>query len=172
MVSIPVKLFTATHSQDLSFNQLHREDKVRIQMRRWCPEDEREVTTDEIARGYEFAKGQYVILEQEDFENLPVPSKHTIDLSAFVRSDEIDPVYFDKSYFLDPEDTGVTPFALLVRALEEKQLLGIGKIALRNRESPCAVAPATWCSARSTTPKRCGSNPSGRSRTSRLPTMN
>lgn len=139
MVSIPVRVFTATTSRTVAFNQLHRDDKVRIRQKKWCPEHDEEVPNDEIVRGYEFAKGQYVIMEDEDFENLPVASQHTIDLTGFVQAAEIDPVYYDKTYYLEPEETGVKPFALLVEALEKKGLVAVGKIALRQRESPCAM---------------------------------
>lgn len=94
---------------------------------------------DEIAKGYEFAKDQYVILEDDDFENLPVASQHTIALTNFVPLEQIEPASFEKTYYLEPEETGTKPFALLIRALEEKGILAIGKLALRSRESLCAL---------------------------------
>ncbi len=139
MVSIPVRVFTATQSKNVSFNQLHRDDKVRIRQKRWCPEHDEEVVQDEIVRGYEFSKGQYVIMEDDDFENLPVASQHTIELTKFVQADAIDPVFYDKTYYLDPEETGIKPFALLIEALDHKGLVAVGKLALRQRESPCAL---------------------------------
>jgi DNA end-binding protein Ku len=139
MVSIPVKLYTATQSKDVSFRQLHREDLSRIQQRRWCMAEDREVGYDELVRGYEYAKDQYVVLGDEDFEQLPVPSQHTIELSAFVNTDEIDPIYYEKSYYLEPDEAGVKPFALLIRALEEKGLVAVAKIALRNKEHLCVL---------------------------------
>ena len=139
LVSVPVKLFTATQSKNVSFRQLHAEDRVRLKQLRWCPEHDREIPQDEVARGYEFAKDQYVVLDEEDFENLPVPSQHTVDLTGFVRRDEIDPAFFDRTYYLEPDQTAVKPFSLLVRALNEKGLVGVGKLALRNRESVCAL---------------------------------
>ena len=139
LVSVPVKLFTATQSKNVSFRQLHAEDKVRLKQLRWCPEHEREVPQDEVARGYEFAKDQYVVLEEEDFANLPVPSQHTVELTGFVERDEIDPAFYDRTYYLEPDETAVKPFSLLVRALNEKGLVGVGKLALRNRESVCAL---------------------------------
>ena len=141
MVSIPVKLYTATEDKDISFNMLHKEDGVRIKQLRWCPEHEREVTWDEIVRGFEYAKDQYVILSDDDFEKLPLPSKKTVDLSAFVKAEEIDPVYYDRAYYLEPEETGLKPFALLMRALHEKNLVGVAKIAIRNKEKLCALRP-------------------------------
>ena len=139
LVSVPVRLFTATQSKSVAFRQLHAEDKVRLKQLRWCPEHDREVAIDEVARGYEFAKDQYVVLDEADFENLPVPSQHAIELTGFVHADEIDPAFYDRTYYLEPDETAAKPFALLVRALAEKGLVGVGKIALRNREAVCAL---------------------------------
>src|SRR5687767_2861457 len=96
MVSIPVKLYTATESKDVAFRQLAGDDLQPLQQKRWSPTLEREVAYEELVKGYEYAKGQYVIVTDEDFERLPVPSKHTITISSFVRSEEIDPVYYEK----------------------------------------------------------------------------
>ncbi len=139
IVNIPVRLFTATQDKDISFRMLHETDNARIRFIRMCSEEEVEVTNDEIVRGYEYEKGQYVVLTDEDFDQLPLPSKHTIDLTAFVNAEEIDPVYYERSYYLEPEETGVKPFALLVRALEEKQLTALAKIAIRQKEQLCAL---------------------------------
>lgn len=142
MVHIPVRLYTATEKKDISFRQLHRDDNVRVRYQRWCPVDERELTTDDIVRGYEYAKDSYVVLEDGDFEGLPVASKHTIQLAAFVEASEIDPIYYEKSYYLEPDETGEKPFALLLKALQTRGLTGIAKIAIRNREQLCALRAA------------------------------
>ena len=139
MVHIPVRLYTATESKDVSFRQLHRDDHSRVRYLRWCPVDERELAPEEIVRGYEYAKDSYVVLEEKEFEGLPVASKHTITLSAFVEASEIDPIYYEKSYYLEADETGEKPFALLLRALKERGLTGIAKIAIRNREQLCAL---------------------------------
>ena len=141
MVSIPVKLLTATDSKDISFNLLHKECGTRLKQLRWCPTHERAVEWSEIARGYEYAKDEYVIMEDADFEKLPLPSKQTVELAAFVKAEEIDPIYYEKSYYLEPDEKGVKPFALLMKALKEKQLTGIAKIAIRNKEQLCALRP-------------------------------
>ncbi len=120
MVSIPVKLYTATDNKDISFNQLHKTCGSRIKQQRWCPTNEKVVDYDEIQRGYEYARDQYVVLSEEDFEKIPLPSKHTIELAAFVKDDEIDPIFYEKSYYLEPDETGIKPFALLMRALKKK----------------------------------------------------
>lgn len=141
MVSIPVKLLTATDSKDISFNLLHKECGTRLKQLRWCPTHERAVEWSEIARGYEYAKDEYVIMEDADFEKLPLPSKQTVELAAFVKAEEIDPIYYEKSYYLEPDEKGVKPFALLMKALKEKELTGIAKIAIRNKEQLCALRP-------------------------------
>jgi DNA end-binding protein Ku len=141
MVSIPVKLYNATESKDVSFHQLHQVCGSRLKQLRWCPNCDREVEWGEIDRGYEYAKEQHVVLTEEDMSKLPLPSKRSIDLSAFVRAEEIDPVYYDKSYYLEPEDTGKKPYALLMRALKDKELTAVATIAIRNKERLCALRP-------------------------------
>ena len=141
MVSIPVKLFTATDSKDISFRLLHRECNSRLKQLRWCPACEREVEWGETVRGYEYAKDQHVIVSDEDFDKLPLPSKRTIELAAFVKAEEIDPVYYEKSYYLEPDEVGIKPFALLMKALKEKSLTAVAKIAIRNKERLCALRP-------------------------------
>jgi DNA end-binding protein Ku len=139
MISIPVKLFGATESKDIAFNTLHQECKSRLKQKRWCPVHDREVFQDEVVKAYEYSKDSYVEIGEEDLENLPVPSKHTIELTSFVDQADIDPVYFERSYYLEPEQIGAKPYALLLRALKTKQVSGVAKIALRNRESLCVL---------------------------------
>jgi DNA end-binding protein Ku len=139
MVSIPVKLYPATQDKDVSFHQLHRPDHSRIKYKKFCASEDVEVEPD--VRAYEVSKDQYVEITDEDLEQLPLPSKHTIELSAFVKATEIDPIYFDKSYYLEPEETGLKPYALLMKVLEQKRVTGVATIALRNKESLCALRP-------------------------------
>ncbi len=139
MVSIPVKLFTATDSKDVSFHLLHKECGSRLKQLRWCPEHDRQVEWGEIQRGFEYARDEHVVMEDEDFAKLPLASKQTVELTAFVKAEDIDPVFYEKSYYLEPDTKGVKPFALLMRALKEKGLTGIAKIAVRNKEQLCAL---------------------------------
>ena len=141
MVSIPVKLYGATESKDISFHLLHATDGTRLKQLRWCPTDEVEVPWSETVRGYEYAKDQYVILTDEDFESLPLPSKHTIDLTAFVKESEIDPVYYEKSYYLSPDERAEKPYALLLKAMQEKELTALATITIRKKEQLCAIRP-------------------------------
>jgi DNA end-binding protein Ku len=141
MVSIPVKLYTATEDKDISFNLLHKECGTRLKQLRWCPVHERAVEWNEIVRGYEHAKDEFVVMDDADFEKLPLPSKHAVELSAFVDAAQIDPIYYQRTYYLEPEEKGIKPYALLMRALKDKQLTGIAKIAIRNKEQLCALRP-------------------------------
>jgi len=141
MISIPVKLYGATESKDLAFNTLHKPDKSRLKQKRWCPVDDREVFQDEIVRAYEYSKDRYIEITDEDIDSLPVPSKHTIELTSFVKASDIDPVYFERSYYLEADDVGAKPYALLMRALKTRQVAAIAKVALRNKESLCVLRP-------------------------------
>src|ERR1700736_564608 len=139
MISIPVKLFGATESKDLAFNNLHKECKSRLKQKRWCPVDDREIFPDEMVKAFEYSKDSYVEITDEDLEALPLPSKHTIELTSFVQQVEIDPVYFERTYYLEAEQIGAKPYALLLRALKTKQVSALAKIALRNKESLCVI---------------------------------
>jgi DNA end-binding protein Ku len=141
MVNIPVKLYGATESKDISFHLLHATCGTRLKQMRWCPTDEVEVPWSETVRGYEYAKGQYVTLTDEDFEKLPLPSRHTIDLTAFIAESEIDPIHYERSYYLEPEERGEKPYALLLKALEKKNLAAVATITIRKKEQLCAIRP-------------------------------
>src|SRR5690606_12168016 len=114
--------------------QLHKEDNSPIRLVKRCASDGQDLDADEIVRGYEYTKGQFVIVEDSDLESLPVPSKHIIELSSFVADEQIDPIYYEKSYFVEPEEIAKKPYALLARVLEDRKTVAIGKIAMRNRE--------------------------------------
>jgi DNA end-binding protein Ku len=139
MVSIPVHLAPATESRSVSFRTLHKLCRTPLREKRWCPVCDREVPQDEVARGYEYERGKYVVLSEEDLEELPLASKHTIALQAFVKDDAIDPLYYEKAYFLEPEEAGLKGYALLHRALHERGLVAVAKIALQRKERLCAL---------------------------------
>lgn len=141
LVSIPVKLYPATQDKDVSFHLLHQPDHSRIRFKRFCAAEDEEVQQDELVKAYEVSKEQYVEITDEDLDQLPLPAKHTIELSAFVKSADIDPIYYEKSYYLEPEETGVKPYALLMKVLERKKVIGIASVAIRNKESLCALRP-------------------------------
>ena len=139
MVSIPVGIYTAVSEKDLHFHRIHDKCGSRIKQQNHCPVCDRTVQSEELQRGYEVSKGAYVIVDDEDFETLPVPSKHTITVDRFVDSTDIAPVYYDTTYYLMPEEAGRKPYKLLLKALEEKGMSALAKIALRNKESLCLL---------------------------------
>jgi DNA end-binding protein Ku len=138
-VHIPVKLYTATRSNDISFNLLHAKDEARIRMARVCSEEEDEVPSAEIVKGFEYEKDQYVVVTDEDLKQLPLPTKHTVAVTAFVKTDQVDPIYYEKSYYLQPEPVGEKAFGMLLKLLNEKELQGIAKVAIREKERLCSV---------------------------------
>jgi DNA end-binding protein Ku len=141
MVSIPVRLYTATQSHDVHFHLLHKRDGVRLQNVRWCPKDEKAVPWDEVVRGFEYTKGKYVPVTEEDLDHLPMKTIHTVDISDFVKIEEVDPIYYDKAYYLAPEETGAKAFVLLRQALEHTGRAAVAKVAIRDKESLCLVRP-------------------------------
>jgi DNA end-binding protein Ku len=135
LVTIPVKLYSATEQRDVSFHQVHREDGGRIKYKRVCTVDGEEVPYSDIAKGYELPSGETVILTDEDFADLPLSSSRRIDVLQFVEQEEVDPIYFAKSYYLEPDAQGAKPYVLLRDALENSGQVAIVKVALRQRES-------------------------------------
>src|SRR5213595_4164523 len=141
LVTIPIKVFPATESSaTISFNQLHGECQTRIQQKRWCSHCNREVPNSEIVKGYEFEKGRYVVLSEEDFEKVRPESTRVIDLVQFADESSIDPMYIDSTYYLAP-DGGVATDAFAVMREGMKGKVGVGKLALYGREYLVAVKP-------------------------------
>jgi DNA end-binding protein Ku len=139
LVSIPVKLYSATEERDISFRQVHREDGGRIRYQRVCTKCGEEVAYADIAKGYEMNDGSIVVLTDEDFDAVPITTNRMIDVVQFVPLEELDPIYFSKSYYLEPEKAGIKPYVLLARALEESGKVAVVKVALRQREALAAV---------------------------------
>ena len=135
LVSVPVKLYSATESKDISFRQVHAQDGGRIKYQRVCSIDGEEVPYSDIAKGYETEDGEMVIIDDSDMEDLPVSSSREIAVEKFVPSEQIDPMLFEKSYYLEPEKTGAKPYALLRQALLESDRMALVTVALRNRTS-------------------------------------
>ncbi|GAB3255497.1 non-homologous end joining protein Ku [Nocardioides dilutus] len=133
LVSVPVKLYAATESHDVSFRQVHAKDGGRIKYQRVCSIDGEEVAYADIAKGYETEDGEMVILTDEDMEGLPSTSSREIAVEKFVPSDQIDPMLFEKSYYLEPEKSGTKPYALLRQALLDADRMAVVTVALRQR---------------------------------------
>ena len=148
LVTIPVGLAPATkpsaRASDISFRQLHDECKTPIKNRRWCPVHEREVTQEEIVRGWEVAKGQFVIVDDADLEAIERQNtSRSIDIERFVPLGEIDPIYFDRTYFLVPASAEAArrPYVLLLEVLKEEQVGAIGRFVLAGKEKLCLIRP-------------------------------
>ncbi|MGN9840933.1 non-homologous end joining protein Ku [Nonomuraea sp. H19] len=135
LVTIPVKLYSATEQKDVSFHQVHREDGGRIRYKRVCTVDGQEIPYSDIAKGYELATGEIVVLTDEDFEDLPLSTSRRIDVLQFTPAEQIDPIYFAKSYYLEPDAQGEKSYVLLRNALESSGQVAVVKVALRQRES-------------------------------------
>ena len=134
MVTIPCKLYTATEQKDVRFRLVHKKDGAPIVEKRFCSEEDKEVSWDEIGKGYEVKKGEFVVLEKEEVADAAPEQTHTIDIGDFVEIEEIDPIYFEKSYYLEPIDVGAKPFNLLRRALEETGRVAVAKVTIRTKE--------------------------------------
>jgi DNA end-binding protein Ku len=141
MVSIPVKMYLATVSRTPSFHLLHKKCLTRPKQVMYCQEDNEYFSSQETVRGYEYSKDQYVVFEDSDFEKVPVRTTHNIDIIGFIGSEEIDPIYFYGSHYLEPEDFAAKPFCLLREALRKSGRVGIAKIAFQRREHLCCLRP-------------------------------
>jgi DNA end-binding protein Ku len=133
-VSISVKLYSATEEKDIRFHQVHRTDGGRIKYKRTCSIDGEEVTYDDIAKGYDLGGGEMVILTDEDFADLPLTTSHAIDVLEFVPAEQVDPILYNKAYYLEPDGSATKPYVLLRDALTRTDRVAIVKVALRQRE--------------------------------------
>lgn len=135
LVSVPVKAYSATSNHDIRFHQVHAADGGRIRYKRTCSIDGEEVEYADIVKGYETDDGELITLDEEDLDSLPTKSGHEIDVIEFVPADQIDPLLFEKSYYLEPEAKAAKPYALLREALVQTDRMAVVKVALRQRES-------------------------------------
>jgi DNA end-binding protein Ku len=134
LVSIAVKLFSATEEKDIRFHQVHRADGGRIRYKRTCSVCGEEVTYDDIAKGYDIGGGEMVVLTDEDFADLPLTTSHAIDVLEFVPAEQVDPILYAKAYYMEPEGQATKPYVLLRDALSDAERVAIVKVALRQRE--------------------------------------
>ncbi len=139
LVNIPVKMFTATEDKDIRFKYIHRECHTPVKYKKTCPSCNKDVQPEDIVKGYEYEPGRFVILTEEDFESIEVKSEKTVEILDFVKLEEVDPVYFDKTYFLGPQETGGKAYTLLREALSGKQRIAVAKITIRDRESLAVI---------------------------------
>src|SRR5215203_821873 len=142
LVSVSVRMFPATQSQELRFHFLDRRDLTPIGYDKVRKDTGESVAADEIVRGFEIEKGRYVPIEDEDLDRLDIELTHSIDICDFVELDQIDPIYFRKAYYLEPQEGAEKPYQLLARALDETGKVAIAKIVIRNKQHLAAVRPA------------------------------
>jgi DNA end-binding protein Ku len=141
LVSLPVRLFTAARSETLSFNQLHKHDNSRIKQVIYCQAEDKPIGRDEIVKGYEYEKGKYVVIADEDIKKVAPKTAKVMEIQEFVKADDVDPVYLESSYYMAPDEGGEKPYALLFEALKATKYYAIAKIAMHNREHVVIVRP-------------------------------
>jgi DNA end-binding protein Ku len=141
LVNIPIGLALATQRSDISFRTLHRECGTPIKQKRWCPLHEREVEPEELVKGWEVAKGEYVLVEEADLESVALQRSQSIEILRFVELAEVDPVFFDRTYYLAPAaaDAQRRPYVLLLRAMQESGMAAVGKFVLWGKENLCLI---------------------------------
>jgi DNA end-binding protein Ku len=141
LISLPVRLYSGARGTRVSFHMLHRDDNTRIKTQLYCPADDRVVERSEIVKGYEYAKGEYVIVEPDEIKKIEPKTARAMEILEFVKAEEVDPIYFETSYYLMPEEAGKRPYALLVRALEDSEYLAVAKLTMHNREYTALLRP-------------------------------
>jgi DNA end-binding protein Ku len=141
LVSIPIRLFAAARSERISLNQLHNVCHSRIRQPQFCPVCNRQIERSEIIKGFEYEKDQYVLFTEEELDKLDPPSARTMEILEFVRADEVDPLYFDASYYATPEDAGKKAYHLLLEAMEESGYAAIAKLYMHQREYIVVIRP-------------------------------
>ena len=141
LISIPIRLSPAARTERISFNQIHKVCHTRLKQPLFCPTCDRMVERSEIEKGYEYEKGQYLLFSQEELDEVEPETARTMDILEFVKLDEIDPVYFDASYYVIPEEPGQRAYQLLMEAMEKSGYAGIAKIAMHNREYIVIIRP-------------------------------
>ena len=141
LISMPIRMFAAARGERISFNQLHKECHSRLKQPLFCPVCNRNVERSEIVKGYEYEKDQYVLFSEEELDKIEPASAHVMEILEFVKLGEMDPLYFDSSYFLSPEDAGVKAYKLLIDAMEESGYGAIAKLTMHQREHIVIIRP-------------------------------
>lgn len=139
LVNIPISLFAATENNDIRFRSLHKECHNPIKYEKVCPVCEKDVGNDDLVKGYEYEPGKFVVIDKEDLEDVAPESNKMVEIMDFINLDEIDPIFFDRSYFLGPRDNGLKSYSLLKRAMEDTGKIGLAKITIRSKESLAVV---------------------------------
>jgi DNA end-binding protein Ku len=141
LISMPVRLFSGARSSGISFNMLHRGDLQRVKQQYYCPAENRVVDRSEIVKGYEYRKDEYVVIDPEEIKKIEPKTAKTMEILEFVKTEEVDPVYFESSYYMVPEEAGRRPYALLTKAMEQSEYVAIAKLTMHNREYTVFLRP-------------------------------
>ncbi len=139
LVNIPVSMYVATENKDIKLNYLHKQCMSPIKYQKYCPHCDKEVTSNDIVRGYEYQKGTFVIINPEDFERIPHENTKTVDILDFVNLVQVDPIYFDKTYYLEPAPGGEKAYTLIVEAMRKTSKIAIAKVFIRSKQSLAAI---------------------------------
>jgi DNA end-binding protein Ku len=142
LLSLPVKLYSAARSETVSFNQLHKDDHSRVKQVLYCQVEDKPIQRSEIVKGYEYEKDKYVVIEDDEIKKVAPKTAKTMEVLEFVKSSEVDPIFFDASYYLAPDEAGEKPYSLLFEALRQSGCVGVAKIAMHNREHIVILRPA------------------------------
>jgi len=142
LVSLPVKLYSAARSETVSFNQLHKHDNSRVKQVIYCQAEDKPIPRSEIVKGFEYEKDKYVVIEDEDIKRVAPKTAKTMEILEFVKSADVDPIYFESSYYMAPDEAGEKPYALLFEALKRTGFCALAKIAMHNREHIIILRPA------------------------------
>ena len=141
LISLPVRLFSGARGSRISFHMLHRDDHVRVKQQLVCPAEDKVLGRDEIVKGYEYRKGEYVIIEPEEIKKIEPKTAKAMEILEFVKEKDVDPIYFESSYYLAPEEGGRKPYALLSRAMKDTGYLAVAKLTMHNREYTVLLRP-------------------------------
>src|SRR5450631_2544221 len=141
LVSFPVRLYSAARGESISFNQLHKSDGSRIKQMIYCAAEDKPISRDEIVKGYEYEKDRYVVIDDADIKKVAPPTAKVMEILEFVKAADVDPIYFETSYYMAPEEAGEKPYALLFDALKKSGYVGIAKLAMHNREHIVILRP-------------------------------
>ena len=143
LVSFPVRLFSAARSETVSFNLLHKDDHSRIRQVTYCQAEDKPVQRSELVKGYEYEKDKYVVIDDEDIKKVAPKTAKVMEILEFVKSEQVDPIYLESSYYVAPDEGGEKPYALLFQALRESQYYALAKVAMHNREHIIVLRPGS-----------------------------
>jgi DNA end-binding protein Ku len=143
LVSLPIKLFSAARSETVSFNQLHKSDHSRVKQVLYCQVEDKPVPRNELVKGYEYEKDKYVVIDEEDLKKAAPPTARTMEILEFVKSEEVDPVYMESSYYVAPDEAGEKPYTLLFEGLRRTGYVALAKVAMHNREHVVILRPGS-----------------------------